>query len=146
MTDVDLDVDLDLDADLDVDPMDAGTAAAAAPTTFYPNVAEFVAGFWAPLYAREWDAMDRERKWCSRWWLHVEAVVRLEAAWKAWEALRLDPGTGASVWLHDHADPCIAALTKPHGTFHRCGPDTHAVYPPLVSEEPPSGMFDLPGS
>jgi len=140
------DVDLDLDADLDVDPMDAGTAAAAGPTTFYPNVAEFVAGFWAPLYAREWEAMDRERKWCSRWWLHVEAVVRLEAAWKAWEALRLDPGTGASVWLRDHADPCMAALTKPHGTFHRCGPDAHMVYPPLVSEGPPTGMFDLPSS
>lgn len=136
----------DLDLDLDVDPMDAEAAGPTpeTPPTFYPNVAEFVAGFWAPLYARDWDAMDREWKWCSRWWLHVEAVVRLEAAWKAWEVLRLDPGTGASVWLRDHADPCMSALSKPHGTFHRCGPAGHAVYPALAAEEPPAGMFDLP--
>lgn len=126
---------------LDVDPMDAGVTEPAEPVTFYPNVAEFVAGFLAPTFAHEWDRMDREWHWCSRWWLHVEAVVRLEALWKAWEVLRLDPGTGASAWLRDHADPCMVALSRPHGAFHRCGPGEHAVYPPLVVELPPAGMF-----
>ena len=111
------------------------------PVNYYPDVAEFVSGFLAPLYAREWNKMDREWKWCARWWLHVEAVVRLEALWKAWEVLRLDPGTGASVWLRDHADPAMAALTKHHGTFHRCSPTEHQAYNPLPADEPPPGMF-----
>jgi hypothetical protein len=87
--------------------------------------------------------MDREWKWCARWWLHVEAVVRLEATRKAWEVLRLDPGTGASVWLRDHAHPAVTALTKPHGTFHRCGPTEHAVYDSLPVDERPPACSEL---
>ena len=117
------------------------TAEPVRPENLYPNVAAWVAGFLAPLYAHEWNEMDREWKWCSRWWLHTEAVVRLEAMWKAWELLRLDPGTGASAWLLQHADPAMAALTSPTGTFRRCKPDQHRAYDPLPVEDPPAGMF-----
>jgi hypothetical protein len=113
----------------------------AAPENLYPDVAAWVVDFLAPLYAHEWNEMDREWKWCSRWWLHTEAVVRLEAMWKAWELLRLDPGTGASTWLMQHADPAMAALTSPTGTFRRCKPDQHKAYDPLPLEDPPAGMF-----
>jgi len=84
---------------------------------------------------------QRVPKRCALWWLHVEAVVRREALWKAWEVLRLDPGTGASVWLRDHADPAMTALTKPDGTFHRCGPTEHQTHDPIPVDEPPPGMF-----
>ena len=114
----------------------------AKPESFYPDVAAFVAGFLAPTFAREWHDQDTERRWCSSWWLHVEAVVRLEAMWRAWEALRLDPALGASTWLLHHGDPGMAVLTKPHGTFHRCSPEAHRVWEPLPVITPPTGMFD----
>lgn len=124
--------------DLDDDP--TGVQTPTAPQTFYPNVAEFVAGFLSPVYAREWDKMD-DFHWCSRWWLHVEAVARLEAMWRAWETLRRDPGTGPSVWFRDHCDPAMTALTNPYGTFRRCHPNGHNVWNPLPVEPPPDAMF-----
>lgn len=141
-----LDTDHDLHAeDLDADPAGlTGDQAASAAATFYPDVAAFVAGFLAPTYAREWTAMDREFKWCASWWLHTEAVVRLEALWRAWEALRLDPTLGPSTWLLHHGDPTMRELTKPHGTFHRCSPNTHQVWEPLPTQDPPVGMFRAP--
>ena len=36
--------------------------------------------------------------WCASWWAHPEAVLRLTALWRAWEALRLEPATGMSNW------------------------------------------------
>lgn len=111
------------------------------PANLYPDVAAWVAGFLSPMYARDWDEMDRERRWCSTWWLHTEAVVRLEAMWKAWELLRHDPGSGASTWLLHHADPGLAALTSPAGTFRRCKPGQHRISSPLVLDEPPPGLF-----
>ena len=128
--------------DLDANPSGVTDDQAEDLGTFYPDVAAFVAGFLAPTYAHDWEAMDREFKWCSQWWLHVEAVVRLEAMWRAWEALRLDPALGASTWLLHHGDPGMAALTKPHGTFHRCSPEAHRVWEPLPVIPPPPGMFD----
>jgi hypothetical protein len=117
------------------------TAGAPAASNFYPDVAAFVAGFLAPVFAREWHEQDTERRWCSSWWLHTEAVVRLEALWKAWETLRHDPGTGASSWLRDHADPTLQALTHPLGPFARCKPGRHHTLPPLVLDPPPPGLF-----
>ena len=111
------------------------------PPNFYPDVAAFVAGFLAPTFAREWHDQDTERRWCSHWWLHTEAIVRLEALWKAWETLRLDPGTGASTWLLHHADPAMAALTSPTGTFRRCKPDQRKAYDALPTDPPPPGLF-----
>ena len=116
----------------------------AKPESFYPDVAAFVAGFLAPTFAREWHDQDTERRWCSSWWLHTEAIVRLEALWKAWETLRLDPGTGASSWLRDHADPAMAMLTSPVGPFARCKPGRHHALPSLVLDAPPYGLFDHP--
>ncbi|MGV0111135.1 DUF4913 domain-containing protein [Arthrobacter sp. CP30] len=34
----------------------------------------------------------------------IWAVSRLNALWRAWETLRLDPGTGMSDWWRIHAD------------------------------------------
>jgi len=114
------------------------------PVNLYPDVAAWVAGFLAAAYAHEWSKFGNEWRWCSRWWLHVEAVVRLEAMWRAWEVLRLDPGTGASTWLLHHADPGMSALTSTEGPFNRCKPGEHTAPPPLEVEQPPPGMFSAP--
>ncbi|MGI3782098.1 MAG: DUF4913 domain-containing protein, partial [Janthinobacterium lividum] len=84
---------------------------------------------------------DTSWRWCASWWSHTEALVRLEALWKAWEVLRLDPGTGASSWLRDHADPALAALTGPAGPFARCTPVKHSTPPALPTAPPPPGLF-----
>jgi hypothetical protein len=114
---------------------------AAARENFYPHVAAFVTGFLAEVYAHEWREQDTSWRWCAQWWSHTEALVRLEALWKAWEVLRQDAGTGASTWLRDHADPAMNALTSPAGPFTRCTPVKHTAPPALVTAAPPVGLF-----
>lgn len=113
-----------------------------APVNVYPDVAAFVAGFLAPTYAHDWSRYSSgDWHWCSRWWLHAEAVVRLEAMWAAWEHLRLSPTTGRSSWLLQHADPAMAMLTAAGGPFADCKPGQHVAPTPLPTEEPPPGLF-----
>ena len=61
--------------------------------------------------------------WCPEWWRHAEAIARLDALWRAWEHLRLDPATGMSVWFRDHADHHMAVLLSADGPFKGCKPD-----------------------
>ena len=56
-------------------------------------------------------------RWCPQWYLHPEAVARLEALWKAFEHLRHDPPLGAAIWWRDYTDPTMTALTAPDGPF-----------------------------
>lgn len=114
--------------------------AADEPANLYPDVYTFVAEFLAPTYAHEVSDQNTSWRWCARWWAHVEAVARLEACWKAFEVLRLDPGTGASVWFRDHADPCMAVLTAPNGPFARCSDVTHKLPRDLPLTLPPAGL------
>lgn len=114
----------------------------AEPVNFYPHVYAFVAGFLAPTFAHDVTEQDTSYRWCSHWFHHTEAVARLEAVWKAWEVLRLDPGTGASVWFRDHADPCMAALTAPHGPFARCSDTTHRLPQALPLALLPAGLTE----
>ena len=104
----------------------------------YPNVAVFVANFLAPMYARSSTA------WCPQSWKHAEGSYRFEALWRAWEHLRLDPTTGSSVWLSDHADPHLAVLLSSDGPFKGCTPDSghHGRAKPLPIELPPTGLFE----
>jgi len=64
-------------------------------------------------------------RWCPRWWAHPLALDRLESLWRAWEALRLDPGTGLSVWYRDHFAPALADLTGSDGPFRGCDSQRH---------------------
>lgn len=85
-------------------------------------------------------------KWCSKWWDHEEAVLRLEALWDAFEAMRTDPGTGTATWIRDFLDPTIASLTSEvTSPFRQCDPrrGAHAVAPRLAAIAPPSGMFSV---
>ena len=86
----------------------------------------------------------RNRCWAGRWWQHDEAVVRLEALWRAWEHLRQDPATGISVWFRDHADHHMSYLMDPDGPFSTAtegAENTNRRGEPLPYVEPPEGLF-----
>jgi hypothetical protein len=111
------------------------------PALFYGSVVEFVSKQLVPMYRR--DMEGTHRTWCPEWWRHAEAIARLEALWRAWEHLRLDPTTGMSVWFRDHADHHMQVLLDSEGPFRRCsiekGHSDRLEALPL--EEPPKGLF-----
>lgn len=119
------------------EPVVIDVAAGAPNRLFYANVAEFVADFLAPMYSRP------AKTWCPEWWRHAEGIYRLEAVWRSWEYLRLEPNTGASVWLLNHADPHMAVLLSGDGPFKGCSADGghKARAKALPVALPPHGMF-----
>jgi hypothetical protein len=105
---------------------------------FYPHVAAFVQDRLVYLYSRR---LGQQFVWCPEWFRHAEALSRLDAIWRAWEQLRLEPA-GISVWWRDHADPQMSALLDPDGPFAACrGQHSEYPVPPLPVEEPPAGLF-----
>lgn len=113
------------------------------PALYFSSVDEFLREYLRLVYRRAING--RSRVWAARWWEYDEAVVRLEALWRAWEFLRRDPSTGMSVWLRDHADHHMGVLMDPDGPF--AGADATAEVnhcrrgEPLPYERPPDGLF-----
>src|SRR5687768_12098473 len=108
--------------DVDVDTGDLLEAPAepadddTGTELYFASVDEFVREMVVPIFRRK--VGDRSPfRWPAEWWRHPEAVIRLEALWRAWEHLRLDPATGMSVWLRDHADHHLAILFSDYGPF-----------------------------
>ena len=66
-----------------------------------------------------------EIRWCDAWPEHPEAVVRLEALWNAWGALRRDTEFGMANWLTSYLDPQLSALAARSGPFAQCSPARH---------------------
>ena len=116
------------------------------PENYFPNVHVFVRDFLAHVYARDVGQQITGFRWCPQWAEHAEAYCRLESMWKAFEALRRDPGAGASVWWRDHADPAMNALTGSDGPFRGCSDTTHVLLPSLPTQEPPEALARLGGS
>jgi len=111
----------------------------------YPNVVEFVENYLSMVYLRQvTDTSDAA--WCPQWWQHTEAVVRLDALWRAWEYGRQDPRQGLSKWFLKHADPQMKQLFNPRGPFKYCtvraGHQSQVSPLPITME--PSGMFTDP--
>jgi len=113
------------------------------PSLVYASLPNFVEGFVAHVYARSFEG--RERTWCPAWWKHTEAVVRLDAIWRAWEHLRKDPTLGMSSWLRDHGDPHMAVLMSSDGPLKGCSPakghndrDWHT----LPLQPPPPDLYE----
>ena len=123
----------------DVD--DAGDEPVEA--LYYGSVDEFVREYLRLVYRRRVDGRGQHRVWAGEWWRYDEAVIRLEALWRAWEHLRQDPSTGMSVWWRDHADHHMAVLFDPEGPFGRVEGEQNACKPgePLPYVAPPEGMF-----
>lgn len=113
----------------------------APPALYYGSVEEFVREFVCPIFRRNIGEETRaDYRWSARWWESAEAITRLEAMWRAWEHLRLDPATGTSVWLRDHADHHLGVLMSPTGPFSR-SKDSARPEEPLPYEAPPEGLF-----
>jgi hypothetical protein len=118
---------------------DDGEPAEQEPTLYYGSVDEFVREYLRHVYRRR-VGPNTSAKWASEWWRHPEAIVRLEALWRAWEHLRLEPTTGMSVWLRDHADYHMGVLLSPDGPFKKAD-DANRDGEPLPYTPPPAGMF-----
>lgn len=123
-------------------PGEAPAAQKESPLV-YQSAEEFLHEHLLPLYNRIIDS--RNGKWCRQWFLHPEAVSRVEALWRAWEHLRLDPATGMSVWWRDHADPHMAVLLSQKGPFHPCNNDRHNTPEPFECDYAPEGWFPKAG-
>ncbi len=131
----------DLAAEALGSPTPAPPATAARPAEpFYPDLETWVTERFAPMYGR---AVGVEMRWCGRWWEHAEAISRLEALWRAWEVLRLDPGLGMATWYVQYLDPQLAVLMSNRGPFARCKPDHHEAVRGLPVERAPEGTWDL---
>ncbi|WP_330180669.1 DUF4913 domain-containing protein [Nocardia sp. NBC_01503] len=113
-----------------------------AQTYVYVSAVEFVENYLSLVYRRD-VTENRTRVWCRDWWMHAEAIARLDAIWRAWEHLRRDSHTGLSVWFLDHADPHMRELFDPEGPFKFCSPVTgHSnQLTPLPLKSPPKDIF-----
>ena len=113
---------------------------APPPALYYAHLEDFVGDYLVQVYRRSLSGPSTA--WCPEWWRHPEAVIRLEALWRAWEHLRLDPATGMSVWLRDHADHHMGVLLSSDGPFKGCGVDGHGDHPlePLPVATPPEAL------
>jgi len=110
------------------------------PELYYPDVVAFVSQHLIPMYRRPLGGQGVT--WCPEWWRHAEAIARLDALWRAWEHLRLDAATGASVWFRDHADHHMPVLLSTDGPFKGCKPDRHGErLDPLPLSAPPPELF-----
>ncbi|MDX2937170.1 DUF4913 domain-containing protein [Streptomyces ipomoeae] len=113
--------------------------AARPAALYYPNVAEFVSDRLVHFVSRP--APGSGRVWCPEWYRHAEALSRLDSVWRAWEALRWDPGLGMSTWWAHHLDPNMRALMDPvTGPFVHCA-EGHQGSLPLPMVPPPEGLF-----
>ena len=108
---------------------------------YYPTLPSWVEDWLLPLYRRSLNG--HHRVWCPEWWRHNEAVARLDALWRAWEHLRLDPATGLSVWFRDHADHHMSILLDADGPLKGCdGHHSQRPLDPLPHNPPPQGIFE----
>ncbi|WP_337825298.1 DUF4913 domain-containing protein [Amycolatopsis sp. A1MSW2902] len=125
--------------------LESGQDAPAASAPLFASLPTFVDRYVLPNWRHR---HDRDTRWCEQWWLHEEAVTRLEALWEAFEAMRLEPAPSLSTWLRDHFDHHMSMLTRADGAFANCAPRTHddpvhragAVW---AHTEPPAGLFDV---
>lgn len=128
------------EAELNPPPADPAMAE-QPPPLYYGNVDEFVREFICPIFRRNVGEEGRaDYRWSARWWESAEAITRLEAIWRSWEHLRMDPSTGTSVWLRDHADHHLGVLMSPTGPW-ALSHDTASPDEPLPYEPPPEGLF-----
>lgn len=116
---------------------------AQTPQLYFGSVDEFVREYLRDVYRRPISGRGNGNVWAARWWAYPEAVIRLEALWRAWEHLRQDPSTGMSVWYRDHADHHMPILLHPDGPFAGLADEATSTRrgDPLPYEAPPAGMF-----
>ena len=129
-------------AELEHGDVESGGGQAPAAGLVFASIQDWVDGYLLVMYRRA--VSGTATTWCAQWWRHPEAVVRLQALWRAWEYLRLEPAMGMSVWLRDHCDQHMAQLLSADGPFKGCKPAQHSQRPlePLPSTPAPAGWLE----
>jgi len=116
---------LELRAD-EAELADAGLGARPSATATdeqdYPDLDIWVRDYFCATFQRP---LGGEFRWCSQWREHREAVVRLDALWCSWKALRRDPALGISTWLHQFLDPQLGIVLGARGPFAQCSSARH---------------------
>lgn len=87
------------------------------PKLQYPNAVVWFDEWCRHVYRRRLPGRGASPAWREDWWKDPEARTRIDAIWRAWEKLRLDPATGMSVWFKDHGDYHMGALFGEYGPF-----------------------------
>jgi hypothetical protein len=105
-------------------PAGGHSHAEPEPELVYSSAVEFFADLLAQSYVREVNE-GAANAWCPEWYKHPEALIRMEAIWRAWEHLRLEPALGVSTWWLNHADPHMRILMDKEGPFKKCAYDGH---------------------
>ena len=103
-------------------------AETPAPEPIYLVLEDWVLDYFLPMFRR---TLGGESRWCAQWWAHAEAVSRLTALWRAWEAMRLEPATGISDWYSAHLDYHLPILLGPDGPFCQCDRSDHQELDPF---------------
>lgn len=112
----------------------------------FDSAIEFFVELLAPSYVRDVNE-GAELAWCPEWYKHPEALIRVEALWRSWEHLRLEPALGISTWWLNHADPHMRVLMDTQGPFKKCAHDNRHVTPSATKSAlphavPEAGIFD----
>ncbi|MFI6575240.1 DUF4913 domain-containing protein [Nocardiopsis sp. NPDC050513] len=103
------------------------------------NAVDFFESYFRHVYKRRVGIRNQYR-WSARWWENPEALIRVDAVWRAWESLSADPSTGMSSWLRDHADYHMGILLSPDGPMGGAE-DQNQAGEPLPHDPPPPGQF-----
>lgn len=101
---------------------DAARRGGPVPAEEYPDLDAWVRDYFCATFSRP---LGGEFRWCAQWREHREAVLRLEALWCSWNALRRDPALGMSTWFHQFLDPQLGILLGARGPFSQCSSTRH---------------------
>src|SRR5215470_9129732 len=123
----------------DADPAAPGADAEDIPEPVYTAVEDWVTDYFLPMFRR---TLGGEFRWCAQWWQHGEAISRLSSLWHAWEALRLQPGTGIVSWYRDHLDHQLPILMGARGPFYQCSETAHREPREAVAMPSPGEWWD----
>lgn len=106
------------------------------------TVQEWVDTIYTTTYIRR-AAGSGQVRWCAQWWQHAEAIVRLSALWRTWEAARAnteDPAAMAN-WLVHYLDTINPVLLSAEGPFGNCTPDKHEDQKGMPTQPAPPGWW-----
>jgi len=115
-------------------PAPAGEPAGSGPDLHALD--DWVSGWLLPTFRRV--SGGANARWCSRWWCHSEAVLRLAAMHAAFKQMCALEGTGTAAWLREVLDPQLASLMSDLGPFRSCS-NTHKLTDQLPTEPLPAG-------
>jgi hypothetical protein len=89
----------------------------------YKNLVDWLEDYFFEMVRRR---LGGQMTWCAKWWLHPEAISRLDALWLSWEFLKDDGALGMSNWWLSHVDPHMSVLmSRDNGPFASCKPELH---------------------